>query len=123
VDQALPELALLIPQQLARGRLVDRREVRREVAQPVTAQDVIDSDERTELALGRGAQEGRQPDQRPRPRIASAKVVETRQVVGRRVARSRRTKSSRWTRSGMSISSRISGMQEPSAREPTRRRR
>ena len=36
VGQALSELALLIPQELARGRLVDRREMLSEVPQPLT---------------------------------------------------------------------------------------
>ena len=48
---------------------------------------MVDLDEGTEIALRRGAQEGRQPDQRPRPHIAPAEVVETRNVVGLRVAR------------------------------------
>ena len=86
VDQALPELALLVPQQLASGRLIDRREVRREVAQTLAGQDVVDADQRAEIALRRGAQEGRQPDQRPRPCIASSEVVEAGPVVGRRMA-------------------------------------
>ena len=85
VDQALPELALLVPQELAGGRLVDRREVRREVAQTLAGQDVVDADQRPEIALRRGAQKGRQPDQRPRPGIASSEVVEAGPVVGRRM--------------------------------------
>ena len=87
MDQALSKLALLIPQELARGSLVDRREMRREVSQPLTGQHVVDLDESAQIALRRAAQEGREPDQRPRPRIAPAEVVETRKVVGRRMAR------------------------------------
>ena len=58
---------MLIPQELARGRLGDRREMRSEVSQPLAGQHVVDLGEGAQIAFRRGAQEGRQPDQRPAP--------------------------------------------------------
>ena len=122
VDQALSELALLIPQELARGRLVGRREMRSEVSQPLAGQHVVGLDEGAQIAFRRGAQEGRQPDQRPRPRIAPAQIVETRKVVGWCMARLVEGKSTTTLRSSACVESDSSGSSRTLAKITSKRR-
>ena len=81
----LAQLASLVVQNDARGIPIGDREVRGALVEPFAEEELVQDDEERQVLQGGVAEERRQPYQRPRRRARRAELLQTGQIVVRRV--------------------------------------